>query len=181
VEYRRAHETGGGWPNTFQDAERGVAAVRESAAKYPLDVKRLVVLGHSAGGQLALYVASRLKAPAISLAGIVDMRAYAHTPWNPCVDGELLARGGPPEDHPDRYAKVSPAELLPLGVPQILIWGGRDEIVHEADFADYEKRADHVEIVKVPEASQHDFGTARGPAWEATLAAVARLTKSRER
>ena len=96
VEYRRAHETGGGWPSTFDDAERGVQALREASRKYPLDLKRVAILGHSAGGQLALYVGSRLKWPVVSLAGIADMRAFAHREWNPCLDGELLVMGGTP-------------------------------------------------------------------------------------
>lgn len=105
VEYRRAHETGGGWPGTFQDAENGVAALSQAATKHPLDMKRVVILGHSAGGQLALYIGSRLKWPVVSLAGIVDMRAYAHQEWNPCVDGELLVMGGTPEGPPRSLRK----------------------------------------------------------------------------
>jgi acetyl esterase/lipase len=174
VEYRRAHETGGGWPSTFEDAERGVAALREAASKYPLDLKRVAILGHSAGGQLALYVGSHLKWPVVSLAGIADMRAFAKV-WNPCTDGELLVMGGTPEDHPDRYAKVDPAELLPLGIPQVLVWGGRDPIVPESLFTGYERQADHMHVLRVPGAGHHDFGMPSGPAWEATLSAISQV------
>ena len=93
------------------------------------------------------------------------------------MDGELLVMGGTPEDHPDRYAKVSSAELLPLGIPQILVWGGKDFIVPESIFTDYEKRADHVQIIRVPEAAHHDFGVADGPVWKAVLDAISRLIK----
>jgi acetyl esterase/lipase len=179
VEYRRAGDTGGGWPATFDDAERGVAAVRESATRYGLDAARVVVMGHSAGGQLALYAGSKLKLPAISLAGIVDLRAYAAGGLKDCVAGELLALGGAPAEHPDRYAKVSPAELLPLGIPQVLIWGAQDTIVPEKLFTDYEKRADHVEIVRVPGAGHHDLCAASGPAWSAIVAAASRLTNQK--
>ncbi|MBV9304156.1 MAG: alpha/beta hydrolase [Acidobacteriaceae bacterium] len=178
VEYRRGHEAGGGWPGTFEDAERGVNALRDAAAKYALDMRRVVLLGHSAGGQLALYVGSRLKWPAISLAGIVDMRAYARGGPKHCVEGEYQVMGGTPEEHPDRYAKVSPAELLPLGIAQVLIWGERDNIVPESLFADYERRADRAEIVRVPGAGHHEFGAAEGAAWKAILAAVLRLTNT---
>jgi Prolyl oligopeptidase family len=157
VEYRRGHEPGGGWPGTFEDAER-VDALREAAAKYRLDLTRVVLVGHSAGGQLALYVGSRLKLPAISLAGIVDMRAYAKCGPKHYVDGQLQVMGGTPEEHPDRYAKVSPAQLLPLGIPHVLIWGELDD-------------------VRVPGAGHHEFGSAEGPAWNAILAAISRLMK----
>jgi acetyl esterase/lipase len=179
VEYRRAHEPGGGWPGTFDDAERGVAALRDAASKYPIDVTRTVVMGHSAGGQLALYTGSRLKLPAISIAGVVDLRAFATIPQKDCAEGEFLALGGRPEEHPDRYAKVSPAEMLPLGIPQVLIWGEKDSIVPERLFVDYEKRADNVEVVRIPGAGHHDLCAATGPAWEALKAAASRLTKSR--
>jgi acetyl esterase/lipase len=176
VEYRRATDPGGGWPSTFDDAEHGVAAIRSAATKYGLDAARVVVMGHSAGGQLALYAGSKLKLPAISLAGIVDLRAYAEGGLKDCVEGQLQALGGGPADHPDRYAKVSPAELLPLGITQVLIWGEKDTIVPERLFADYEKRADRAEIVRIPGAGHHDLCAASGPAWDAIVAAASRLT-----
>jgi len=179
VEYRRAGDPGGGWPSTFDDAEHGVAAIRSAAGQYGLDAAHVVVLGHSAGGQLALYAGSRLKLPAISLAGIVDLRAYAEGGLKDCVAGQLQALGGIPAEHPDRYAKVSPAELLPLGIPQVLIWGEKDTVVPERLFADYEKRADRAEIVRIPGAGHHDLCAASGPAWDAIVAAASRLTNHR--
>jgi acetyl esterase/lipase len=179
IEYRRAHEPGGGWPGTFDDAVRGLVAVRDAAAKYPLNTASVVVMGHSAGGQLALYAGSRVARPAISLAGIVDMRAYAKGGLKDCVDGELLAMGGTPQQHPDRYAQVSPAELLPLGISQVLIWGAADNIVPQSLFPNYGKRADRVEIVSVPGAGHHDLCVPEGPAWKAIVAAASRLTKQK--
>lgn len=179
VEYRRANDPGGGWPGTFDDAEAGVAALRGAAAKRPIDPARVAVMGHSAGGQLALYTGSRLKLPAISLGGIVDLRAYGAAGLQDCVEGQLQALGGAPAERPDRYAKVSPAELLPLGIPQVLIWGGEDTIVPEPLFRDYEKRATDAEIVRIPGAGHHDLCAATGPAWAAIQAAASRLTKRR--
>src|SRR5262245_49776128 len=49
LEYRGAHEPGGGWPGTFLDVAHGVDALREASATYPLDLTRVVVMGHSAG------------------------------------------------------------------------------------------------------------------------------------
>lgn len=175
VEYRRAHEPGGGWPGTFDDAEHGVGALRDAAARYPIDPTRAVVIGHSAGGQLALYAGSRLKLPAVSIAGIVDLRAYAAGGPKDCVDGELQALGGSPAVQPDRYAKVSPAEMLPLGIPHVLIWGEADTIVPESLFRDYERRAAPVEILRVPGAGHHDLCAPSGAAWHALLRALSRL------
>lgn len=157
VEYRGANEEGGGWPGTFEDAERGVSALRKAALKYRLDLRRVVVIGHSAGGELALYAGSRPKWPVISLAGIVDMRAYIQGGLKGCVDGELQAMGGKPDEHPSRYAKVSPAQLLPLGIPQVLIWGTSDDIVPESLFTAYEQQAQEAEISRIPEAGHQDL------------------------
>ena len=180
VEYRRAHEPGGGWPGTFDDAEHGVAAV-ERAGQYPLDLKRIVVIGHSAGGQLALYAGSRLHRPAVSLAGIVDMRAYARDGLKDCAAGELRVMGGTPEQHPGRYRAVSPIELLPLKIPHVLVWGETDTIVPEHLFTDYEKRAraagDPVQVVRVPGAGHHDLCSAEGPGWRKIVDAIQGLAK----
>jgi len=178
VEYRRASDPGGGWPNTFDDAEHGVAALHDAAAKFPLDMARVVLMGHSAGGQLALYIGARHQLPAISIAGVVDLRAFATT-TNDCVEGEFLALGGRPDEHPERYKQVSPAEMLPLGIPQVLIWGEKDTIVPQSLFRDYVERADHAESVTVPGANHHDLCAATGPAWTAIVAAASRLTNQK--
>jgi acetyl esterase/lipase len=175
VEYRRGHEAGGGWPGTFEDAENGVAAV-ERAGDYPLDLNRVVVIGHSAGGQLALYAGSRLHRPAVSLAGIVDMQVYARQGLEDCAAGELRVMGGTPEQHPERYRAVSPLELLPLKIPHVLVWGEADTIVPERLFRDYEKRAraagDRVQVVRVRGAGHHDLCSAEGPGWREIVGAI---------
>ena len=182
LEYRRGHEEGGGWPGTFQDVGRGVDALRDAAAKYPLDLGRVVVMGHSAGGQLALWTAARWRMPlnselhtddplrlqgALSLAGIIDMRVYLDRGLERCAAGELRVMGGDYRQYPERYAQVSPAELLPLGVPQCLIWGDHDEIVPEELFADYEQRAqsagDLVHVVRMANAGHHEVCSAEEP------------------
>jgi pimeloyl-ACP methyl ester carboxylesterase len=110
---------------------------------------------------------------------VVDLRAFAADGQKDCADGLRLALGGAPSEHPDRYAKVSPAELLPLGIPQILVWGEKDSIVPESLFLDYQKRADRIEIVRIPGAGHHDLCAASGPAWAAIVAAASRLTNQK--
>ena len=115
LEYRRVGADGG-WPMTFDDVRGAVAEVEEP----------LVTLGHSAGGQLALWLAAeRGAALAVSQAGVVDLaRGLAARPQQPCAGGLL---GGAPDQVPDRYASASPAARLPLGVPQLLVHGRRDD------------------------------------------------------
>jgi len=141
LEYRRVGEAGGGFPGTFEDVAAGADALAALAQSYPLDLGRVVALGHSAGGHLALWLGARHRlpggavlhyAPAFPVAGVVALApigdlAQAFTlPWGNRV-GALV--GGGPVDVPERYAVASPAALLPLGVRQIVIHGADDEDV----------------------------------------------------
>ena len=193
VEYRREQEPGGGWPGTFLDAGNGVDALRQAAGKYPLDLSRVVTMGHSAGGQLALWIAARQHAPrssevfmanplpirgVVSIAGIVDMRAFAEYGRQPCGERHIRVMGGTPDRYPTRYAAVSPAEILPLGVPQVLIWGADDTVVPEMLFRDYERKAatgDRVEVITLPGEAHHDLCDPGNPGWKSIVGAVRKL------
>src|SRR5579875_2539599 len=63
VEYRRVGQPGGGWPGTFRDVARAADHLRALAPRYSLDLARVVALGHSAGGHLALWLAARPRIP----------------------------------------------------------------------------------------------------------------------
>jgi acetyl esterase/lipase len=139
VEYRRLGEDGGGWPGTFRDVAAAADRVRDLAGEYRLDMGRVVSVGHSAGGHLALWLAARRRLAdphdplfvarplvprtAIALAGVPDLRAAAG------FDAVRRLMGGTPDEVPARYASGSPAELLPLGVRQILVHGTADSLV----------------------------------------------------
>jgi acetyl esterase/lipase len=130
VEYRRTGQPGGGWPGTFDDVAaaigRAPAAVADALADHRPPAGA-VLLGHSAGGQLALWyaAAARPKVRAVvALAPVADLgRAYALG-----LDGGAVADllGGGPNDVPDRYAAVDPALRPALGVPTLLLHGDRD-------------------------------------------------------
>lgn len=143
IEYRRVGNPGGGWPGTFQDVAQATDYLSKLAPTHNLDLKRVVPIGHSAGGHLALWLAARKRIPstspisqrtepltltgAISLAGVLDLNlAYELHLSNDAVV-ELL--GAKPNDVPERYAAASPASLLPLGIPQVLIHGTADDNV----------------------------------------------------
>jgi acetyl esterase/lipase len=194
LEYRRAHESGGAWPGTFQDVGRGVDALRDSAAKYHLDLNRVAVTGHSAGGQLALWVGGRRRIPAdsplhadnplplrgiVSLAGIADMRVYAEHGPQGCSEGTPRVMGGMPAQYPARYAAASPIEMLPLGTPQVLVWAEQDGIVPERLFEDYEAKAkksgDSVDIIRVAGIGHHDLCSSNSPSWPKIVAALRKL------
>ncbi len=146
AEYRRVGE-GGGWPATFDD----VTAVARAAEATGIPV---VTLGHSAGGHLALWAATRCNAAlVVSQAGVVDLREAWRQGLSARAAGELL--GGSPEDVPDRYAAASPADLLPLGVRQLVVHGRRDDTVPPEMSRSYARLAqaagDEVELLELDE------------------------------
>ena len=170
VEYRRVGQQGGGWPGTLLDA---AAAVDALATVEQADAARVAVVGHSAGGHLALWLAARGRrtsevpgAPrpavrpslAVSLAGVADLVAGAEAGLGHGACQALL--GGPPDDVPERYGAVSPAALLPLGVPQLLVHGSRDDVVPPNQSAAYAAAAreagDDVELIELAGADHFD-------------------------
>ena len=125
LEYRRLGRVdGGGWPATFADVAEGIDAL---AGVEGLDLRRVVAIGHSAGGHLAVWAATR-EAPRVPLtavvaqAGVVDLRMASERSLSDGVVHRLL--GGTPDEVPDRYAAASPAERLPAGLPLLLTHGG---------------------------------------------------------
>ncbi|HEV2387851.1 MAG TPA: alpha/beta hydrolase [Candidatus Acidoferrales bacterium] len=185
VEYTAEDQPGGGWPGTMADAGRAADKLREIAASYRLDTTRVIAIGHSAGGHLALWLAARHRLPqssplyaadplplrgVVALGGVGDLAAfrdYGKTPCEGDVVGNLL--GGGPEQVPGRYRQASPAELLPLGVPQVLIEGAEDETVparFAQAYAEAARRAgDKVRVFIVPDSAHHEYNAPHAPPW----------------
>jgi acetyl esterase/lipase len=138
LEYRRVGPSGGGWPATFEDVAAGVDHVAKLADRYPLDPGRVLLIGHSAGAHLALWAAGRarfapgtpgagptvLPALAVSLAGVQDLETTAARGTDEMSTIALM--GGMPDQHPEAYSLASPLALLPLGIPQLVVWGTDD-------------------------------------------------------
>jgi acetyl esterase/lipase len=170
LEYRRLGG-GGGWPETFQDVDQGVDHL-SSLAGPELDLSKVVSIGHSAGGHLALWAASRREprvhvTAAVSQAGVADLVEAHRLGLSRGVVEELL--GSTPAEQPERYARASPHELLPLGVPQLLVHGGRDEIVPVEQSRDYAHAAaeagDPADLIVHEELGHFEHLDPGSPAW----------------
>ncbi len=130
LEYRRLGMPGGGWPGTLDDVREAALHLNVLAREHPLDLGRVVAAGHSAGGQLALWLAAQNAIElrgVVSLAGVADLRRGWELGLSRGVVGEFL--GGSPEEVPERYAAASPIELLPVSVPQRVVHGTADSVV----------------------------------------------------
>ena len=140
IEFRRIGNAGGGWPGTFLDVAQGLDLLRSVAGDHELDLDRVIVVGHSAGGHLALWAAGRHRLSAESALYLPDpLPVKGVIGLAPAADLELTYRnqtcsgtsqqliGGTPEEYPERYREGSAATLLPLGVEQLIINGAHDE------------------------------------------------------
>lgn len=136
VEYRRLG-SGGGIPATLEDVAAAIDALAELEA--PVDLDRVVAIGHSAGGQLALWAAAARKRRAhrVQLAGAVGQAAVSDLERATGQNGGAVEAfcGGTPAEVPAAYRLASPAVQLPFGVPQLLVHGRRDELV-PAEFSE---------------------------------------------
>jgi acetyl esterase/lipase len=161
VEYRRVGQEGGGWPGTLED----VAAAVDHVAELPeVDSSRVATCGHSAGGHLALWLAGRQRltggvgasprvrpVAAVSQAGVCDLeRGWRDDLGDGAVEGLL----GPLAEGSALFAAASPAALVPLGVPQLLVHGSEDDVVPLSQSRDHAARDPLAELV-VLEGSDH--------------------------
>jgi acetyl esterase/lipase len=184
LEYARVGENLGGYPGTLEDVALGIDHLRVLAEEEdrPIDLDRVVVLGHSAGGQLALWAAARpgfatgtpgaepsvTAAAAVSLAGVTDMAAATNIE---VLRGPVEAfLGGTPDDQPERYTSTSPIDLVPLGIPQVVAHGSQDDTVPMFMGVGYTSAArgagDQVELLELDETNHFSFLDPETPAWQ---------------
>jgi acetyl esterase/lipase len=186
LEYRRVG-LGGGWPATFDDVAAGIDAL---AGIPGLDVARVTTLGHSAGGQLALWAAARPGLPdgapgaspavavtgAVAQAGVLDLVGAAETGVGGGAVRQLL--GGAPGAVADRYALASPLARVPLGVPQLLVHGERDGHVPVALSRRYAEAAraagDDVDLVTPAGLAHMELIDPASPSWAVVVDWLAR-------
>ncbi len=152
VDYRPVGE-GGGWPTTFTDVAAAVDHLDALAEEHPLDLDRVAVVGHSAGGTLALWSAARsglpgdapganpivVPAAVVSQAGVANLAAGSLERLGRGAVDDLM--GGSATTVGSRYGLASPIERLPLGVPSLLVHGGDDTIVPPVQSETFRDRA----------------------------------------
>ena len=184
LEYRRLGG-GGGWPATLLDVAAGIDALADLTARgASLDLRTVVAIGHSAGGHLALWAAARrvLAADepgahprvavthAVGQAAVSDLAEAVRLRLGRGAASELL--GSPGREPPlDQVIAASPAARLPLGVPQLLVHGGRDDAVPVTMGRAYAELAraagDDVELVVDDQAGHYEHLEPRSAVWQA--------------
>ena len=188
LEYRRVGDVGGGFPGSFMDVGEGVDYVRQ-LHHYPLDLRRVVLIGHSAGGHLALWASSRAQLPAghrfhqadalpvqgvVGLAAIIDLAVYAQG-HSQCQQAAVELMGGTPEQQPLRYQWASPVNL-PLASNTLLIHGIDDSIVSFAQSQSAAVRLD-AEWLPIANAGHFDLIHPQADAWVSVLRAIKGVCK----
>src|SRR5262245_14956513 len=191
IGYRRADEAGGGYPGTFQDVGAAIDRVRSEAAHHHLDLSRTIVVGHSAGGHLALWASVRDRLPpasplhnadpfiphaVISLGGVGDLKAFARLVPILCGPG-IIERLAPETASANPYAEISPAELPPPRGRVVMISGILDRLVPPYVADDYaramrQRHATPIELVDIPGAGHFDLVTPGTGAWEDVRARI---------
>ena len=181
VDYRGVDRDGGGYPGTFRDVAAAADRLREEGAAHALDLSRIVAVGHSAGGHLALWLAARRRLPpgdplhtgrpltidhVVSLGGLPDLEAVAASPDNGCGTAVVAQLVG---DRADPFADTSIPRLLPIGVAQTLVNGREDRIVPYRLATDYRDRAsaagDRVTLDTVADTGHVELIAPGSPAW----------------
>lgn len=170
VEYRRVGNPGGGWPGTFEDIRNAYRFAPQLAKRYAVDPAKMLVMGHSAGGQLALCLAAHEPSlhRVVSLAGVVDLQQAweQHLGNNAVVD----FLGGKPSEVPEHYAEADPMRLtFPRSTIQWLIHGAADDIVPSYISRNYaqakQQAGDDVHYLEISTAGHFELIDPRSRAW----------------
>lgn len=195
IEYRRHDEEGGAYPGMYRDVAAAIDLLRDEPRA---DLRRLVIVGHSAGGHLAQWAASRHRLPrwspawvadplqipaVISLGGLADLRLQAALIRSSCERETMQLAGLPSATRPDVFADTSPAEMLPAGIRTVLIHGEFDTLSPPSVGEAYAQRAraagDTVDVIVLPGASHYDEVAAGSPCWPRVEDAILRALGAR--
>jgi len=170
VEYRRVGNPGGGWPGSFEDVRNAYRFIPQLGKRYNLDVAKVLVMGHSAGGQLALCLATHEPAltRVLSLAGVLDLTQA----WQLHLSDNAVVAflGGTPSEVPEHYREADPmAGSVPRATMQWLIHGAGDDVVpsyFSRNYAEQKKgRGEDVHYLEIATAGHFDLIDPRSRAW----------------
>jgi acetyl esterase/lipase len=181
IEYRRVGDAGGGWPGTMLDAGQAIDHLRTLAATHSLDLDRVVLSGHSAGGHLALWAATRPRAATsnplrgpdplavrgvVAIAPVADLAASVSDATPICGRSAVQLLGGTPDEVPDRYEVARPR--LDAGPTMVSVVGTNDTIVPPPFSAD-PTRPGAIEVVEIDGADHFDLIDPTHEAWAAVI------------
>jgi acetyl esterase/lipase len=194
LEYRRVGQKGGGYPGTLQDVARGTDFLSELANDHPLAVDRTMAIGHSAGGQLALWLGGRHHIDThaslytarpfrlhsiVALAAISDLATASILHLGDGIVDQFM--GGDPQAVPKHYAAASPIELVPLGMPQRVIHGAEDDVVPISISERYcraaRARGDETVLQALPQVGHFELIDPDSKAWSTVQMAVQTLSR----
>jgi pimeloyl-ACP methyl ester carboxylesterase len=157
----------------MEDVLHAARYLSKIGRKYNLDPTHTLVAGHSAGGQLALWLAAQGALPLLgvtSLAGVCDLRRAWELKLSDTVVAQLL--GGTPRQVPKRYALASPIELLPIKAPQRVLHGTADGVVPLEMSEKFGRASKNATLIKLPGAGHFDVIDPRTKYWPAVLKSV---------
>ncbi len=186
LEYRRVGDEGGGWPGTFEDIADGSAHLLQLAEEYPLDLNRVIAAGHSAGGQMALWLAQPPAAftlnGAVEPVGVLALAPaadLAHLSEIQICDGVVdKLMGGSPAQEPDRYEEGSPYERLPTPVPAHIVVGKYDDVwtpVAKRYFKQSTEAGDAVTLIEAEHSGHFEMIDPRSSTWPLVLQSAKEL------
>ena len=191
IEYRRIDQPGGGWPGTFLDVGAGADFLRTIALREQLDLKRVIAVGHSAGGHLAMWLAARQRVPAGSelhtgnplvLTGAVNLDGPADLSAALAVEKQICGSpvitqlmGGAPDRRADRYRAASPVEMLPYGGRQAFLAGAMFGSQVDAYSMAAKKAGDDVSATHFAKAGHFLFIDPQSEIWPDVLRSVRRI------
>lgn len=197
IDYR-VIENGNGWPHVFDDTWAAIHALTIQGREYSLDVNRVVGVGHSAGGHLALWYAarrSRWSPPAnvrmipppelravVSIGGLPDLELAERPPGSGCgteVIGQLIGRGLP--GRADPFAETSVPRMGALGIPQVLVNGTQDRIIPTHFAEDYARQmralGDDVRVQLIERTGHIELIAPESAAWAAAVEEIERALR----
>ena len=190
IEYRRAGN-GGEFPNMFQDIGAAADFLRPIAGEHSLSLDRIIAIGHSAGGHLALWLAGRgriasgspvYRANPLPVAGVVALAPIADIAdaleREMCAPALQQVLGSGLSTAAANLKDCSPAEMLPLDVRQIHIVGSEDDLIREnlQRYVDSALEAgDDVELLLLEDAGHFELVAIETPEWQTVAAAIRRL------
>jgi len=197
IEYRGVDQPGGGYPGTFLDVAAAADALRTIAPAHHLSLGRVVAVGHSAGGHLAAWLAARRRLPrgsplasrdplpiagVVSLGGLPDLKVDRDASGAACGPEAVDAMAGSPGPaRRDVYADTSPAERLPLGVPEAIVNGSEDPVAPPWLGQAYARRVraagDPVTFVEIPDSGHAELIAPGSAAWTRAADLIDRMVR----